>query len=669
MKKVLYATLTIVATYALFISCAKEINNPEPEIDNKENVSPQEEASEETVRINFGTDTKATMVDNLGLTWTDGDKVYWTGAGGGNGTEVTLSTPVDNYHAVADVSASAVRGTSGVFRFHPHGSNTNEFEFTLHHGALEGETLTISQESAGAINPEIIMLHSGTTNMAIAADATSLDVNMEIAGAILRFLPYTTSYGSEEITSLEFSSNSYLSGTVAYNYGEGSYRGVNDINWRKIKNYTVNLTNHFALSGINSKEASKGIYIALPKNTINGYAIKISTNVADYYFESEKELTLEDNEVKNFYLNLNNAKVFRMPVSCAQCKWQGIAQNTEFAPSAITHHAYTAEGNVLGFHEAWIKEIGEDNFVTKPAPPAIWAEFYSPVTFTVTDATTNDPVSWCSFAFRTNDSWIIPTVEENTSSESRKAKVVASFPKVVNYNDKDYYLIKDSQTLTFYLTQPGKPAAVFNVPTTSYSVGYNATSVNIPVVAESASWTASTSSPGVTLTGDTSGSGNGTIIANFEANTGAAKSYTVHVETTAGVVPNSYDVTINHMGGPDPSAEWLVSYEFDYKRVSDGMDAYMSRVENTITFNVPIANTPNPFYITFSHSSNVYSPCVGVEVPDEEGHAGHRAAPYVDGADWTAPVWCASVGTHTINFTAIGENGAVKTITLVVIVS
>ena len=119
--------------------------------------------------------------------------------------------------------------------------------------------------------------------------------------------------------------------------------------------------------------------------------------------------------------------------------------------------------------------------------------------------------------------------------------------------------------------------------------------------------------------------------------------------------------------------KWRVSpwgsYQFDYKRVTDGMDAYMTRVGDTITFEVPLANTPNPFYITFSHSSNVYSPCVGVEVPDEEGHAGHRAAPYVDGADWTAPVWCASVGTHTINFTAIGENGAVKTITLVVIVS
>ena len=148
MKKVTFATLTIVATSALLFSCAKEINNPEQEIDNKENVSPAEPASEETVRINFGTDTKATMVDNLGLTWTDGDKVYWTGAGGGNGTEVTLSTPVDNYHAVADVSASAVRGTSGVFRFHPHGSNTNEFEFTLHHGALEGDRQCYLGESS-----------------------------------------------------------------------------------------------------------------------------------------------------------------------------------------------------------------------------------------------------------------------------------------------------------------------------------------------------------------------------------------------------------------------------------------------------------------------------------------------------------------------------------------
>ena len=217
--------------------------------------------------------------------------------------------------------------------------------------------------------------------------------------------------------------------------------------------------------------------------------------------------------------------------------------------------------------------------------------------------------------------------------------------------------------------QPGKPDVEFSVATTSYAVAPEATSVVIPVHAENASWTATCTDDGVSLSGN-SGSSDGNVTVSFAANTGAKKTYTVHISTTASVDPDEYDVVITHQAAPDPNAEWLGEYSFDYNGIiSDGLGTYLTYVDNTITINVPLANTPNPFYMHLSHNNKVYLQNLGSEIPDEEGHPGHRAAPYVDGADWTTPVWCAAVGTHTFKFTAVGENGATKTITLVVNVS
>jgi len=626
----------------------------------------------DNITVNFGVKTKAAFTDALGLQWKPGDVITWTGKGGGRGTDITISSiSGDGYTASADVATADVLGTSGVFRFNSHPSSNEEFEFTLHEGTLDEGTghLTITQTDAGQINKNIIMLHSGTTKMDIDAEATTVSVQMAIVGSIIRFIPYTTTYGTESVQSITLSSNDYLSGTVGYNYGAGTYRGVNDINWKKIKTYTVELANPFSLSTADSKVNSKGLYIALPANSISGYTITVVTDAAQYVFSTASTLTVAENQVQSIPLNLDSPKATRKHLNVHECKWQGIAQNTEYTPAAIDYHAYTAGGNVLGFHEVWLKGPEEATFVTKPAPPTVWTEFYEPATFTVTDASTGDPVSWCSFAFRTNDSWIIPTCDENTSSSSRKAKVVVTFPSVVNYDEHDYYVTEDTKTLTFYLTQPGKPSSEFSVATTTFNVNYSATSVDIPVHAVNASWTATCSDPGVSLTGD-SGSGDGTITASFAANTGTKKTYTVTISTDASVSPNSYDVTINHQAAPDPEAEWLPEYTFNYNGIiSDGLGAYLTEEGNTITINVPLSKCPNPFYMHFAHNDKVYLQNFGSEFPDEEGHPGHRAAPYVDGADWTTPVWVASVGTHTIRFTAVGENGATKTITLVVIVT
>ena len=300
-----------------------------------------------------------------------------------------------------------------------HPTNDTEVEFTL--GTDNGNLFT--QAEAGQMNSRYLFLHSGTGLVNITKGVAP-EVNMEIAGTIFRVIPYTTTHNDEQILSVKLSSNTNLVGTVSYDRGGGTYRGVNDINWKSYNFVKANLGTPFSLEGITSAETSKGIYFAVAATPANkplvGYKYEVETDKATYVFNAmDKSLAVGNNVVKNVFLNLDNAVT-----ESGLLKYSG-ALDLSTIPSdgcSDLDAGYWEASTSTDGGSSWTKRINVEN-----------AAFYSSVKFSYADAATGKPVDWISVVYGGNDlcHWMV-TAQENTGEE-RSVKVTATYSDVKGY--------------------------------------------------------------------------------------------------------------------------------------------------------------------------------------------------------------------------------------------
>ena len=216
---------------------------------NEEMAEPSPEGM--TVTLGFGIQPKAVFTDELGIVWEAGTALNWNDG--------------DNVYSLkeADIDEAA-----------------NTVTVTLP-GLEVGDEITVNtpsygsykQESAGKMNPERLFL-SGKV------EAGKDYVNMSLVGSIIRFLPFTEDYSSESIKSIAFES------------GEISR--------------SVILTEPMSLAEADSKENSKGIYLAMEPGTYPaGFNVRIkSMSGWKYTYTSTEPLVLTDNTVTNMSLPL-----------------------------------------------------------------------------------------------------------------------------------------------------------------------------------------------------------------------------------------------------------------------------------------------------------------------------------------------------------------------------
>ena len=292
--------LAVLAVASLGVACNKE--QLQDEIPSSGNGTVQV-----VVSIDNGT---RSFSDAEGVKWEVDDQIKFAGGVKLTSEPLTADQITENGYKASftfDKSLIAENITGWFYSTKCHPTNDTEVEFTL--GTDNGNLFT--QAEAGQMNSRYLFLHSGTGLVNITKGVVP-EVNMEIAGTIFRVIPYTTTYNDEQILSVKLSSNTKLVGTVSYDRGAGTYRGVNDINLKSYNFVKANLGTPFSLQGITSAETSKGIYFAVAATPagkpLDGYKYEVETDKAKYVFDAMIEkLAVRNNFVKNVYLNLDKA--------------------------------------------------------------------------------------------------------------------------------------------------------------------------------------------------------------------------------------------------------------------------------------------------------------------------------------------------------------------------
>ena len=431
----------------------------------QENLEPQgQENGTVEVKLTIGQATKG-FSDLEGITWEVGDQIKY--AGGAELTSEALKAEdisSDGHTATFTFPAAlnSMDRTGWFSSTKNHPGNHTEVEFTLGNGS--GNVYT--QEVAGQMNSRYLFLHSGTGLVQIVAGETP-EFNMDIAGTIFRAIPYTTSYNDESVLSVKLSSNTNLVGTVAYDRGAGTYRGVNDINWQAKNNVKVDLGTAFPLEGVTTAEDSKGIYMAVAATKadlpLNGYKYVVETDKATYTFDAmDKTLVVGENQVVNVFLNLDKATRGYEGGLVQYIGDLGAAANQLLPADGTTNF----DG---GYWYAQVKAEGTDTWQNRDG--ADNSHFYSGVQFAVTDPETGAPVDWLKVAYGGNGGthWLL-TATANPG-EQRSAVVTATFPDV-----KGYVVTDACKTKVVTVTQ----AAAGSVKTVKYGSTSLPANVTIP---------------------------------------------------------------------------------------------------------------------------------------------------------------------------------------------
>ncbi len=442
MKKIFKMMFAVVAGVAALTACT---NEPE------EGVTPDNTQEYCIVKVGMSEATKGSLTDAEGIKWAVGDQISYTGGGDYKSEALTAEDIEDDGYTANFKFSSELNAVDRTGWFTTSTRNLTEFDFELN----KPDGNIYSQPEAGVMNYDYIFLHSGTSLINITTGVTP-EVKMFVAGGIFRFMPYTETYNNEVVKSVELKSNNdkHLVGTVAYDRGAGTYKGANEVNWLHPKPLVkVTLDEPFALTNANSRESSKGIYMAIARTTetnpIEGYTITVKTDVATYTFSSDENLVVGDNELRNVYLKLENGARVDDTAYKGDLQYVG---DLNAATAKLSSDGVTDKDG--GYWYAQTKDAGSDTWVNKDGNANI--DFYSTVKFECIDTATGLKANWLSVEYGGNGGshWMI-TATANTATEERAAIVTATYPDVVN----GYHIVEECKTKSVTITQSAAGAA------------------------------------------------------------------------------------------------------------------------------------------------------------------------------------------------------------------
>ena len=474
----------LVALGATAVSCQRE-----------QNIS-EETKTKAEIRLIGSSETKAFMNDTQGTFWEVGDIIRFNyfHSGDANGywdTDYELTS--------SDISGGNVatyRGNLdpanllGVFRYNFVDSQAFAF---VEEDKIANDTYTFTQNEAGVMNKSQMHLHSGLSPVAVdnSADADVQSVSMHIAGSVIRLMPYTEAYGGETIQSVSFSSSDNVSGYVRYHYGSGDYESLEEVNYKKVKAVVVNLGTPCALSGMTSRETSKGIYFSLPAteagvSEITNYEIVVTTDVAKYHFVSTSGMTIGENLVRNVYLKLENATDREDLTAIKGIYWFDGTLAGGYTGDALDYEKEAQDIADLGYWVAYTQDSADGSPVIS-REPADYPDFYDNTTIEIVDLATNAAPDWLQFGYSANHANSHPWIKltENTAASSRKAVITFNYPAVAH----QYQLRANERKKVITVTQAGtvaevKPLFKYNFSGSGWSSSWAASGRTINVAAD-----------------------------------------------------------------------------------------------------------------------------------------------------------------------------------------
>lgn len=418
MKKIFKMMFAVVAGIAALTACT---NEPE-----EEGITPEAPSTDEYVIVKVGMpEGNRSFTDAEGIKWNVGNVLYFGGAGALITSEALTAEDIVNEGYTANFKfPAALNQVNRTGWFTTSGRNVAEVDFVP--DAVGGNVY--SQTEAGVMNPNFIFLHSGTGLTSIT-QGEAPDVTMDVVGSIFRIMPYTEQYNDERVQWVELASNNgtLIVGTAMYDRGVEKYNGINQ-GWNAGRNSKVRvmLTDSFELTNANSRENSKGIYMALARTTeerpIVGYTYTVKTNKATYTFSSDENLVVGENEVKNVYLKLENGTRELVEPDVLTFVNGGIV-NKNLTASA------EAQANInLGYLVAVVNGSEMRNYSLYPELVCVSLEDYNKGDF-------SNPVDWMSAHMATNANGVVTDcvwfvdIEENTESEIREGVIVQDWSK------------------------------------------------------------------------------------------------------------------------------------------------------------------------------------------------------------------------------------------------
>ena len=456
MKKYLY--ILMVALGAIAVSCQKEQ-------DQNENPDPTP-ASSTVIKLLGAGDTavKALIEDQQGSLWQAGDKVQFLYFHAGD-ADAYWSTDYELQASdITDGNVATYRGNLdagtllGVFRYN--NSGNTEFYFA-ESDKLAKDTYTFTQAEAGRMEASQFHLHSGLAPVSIdnSGDADELEVPMNIAGTVMRLLPYTETYNDETIQSVSFSSSDFITGVVRYHYGNSGYDSVKDVNWAMAKAVKVNLGTPCSLGGMTSRENSKGIYFALPAtesgvSSIPDYEIVVTTDKAAYHFANTTGLELGENTVRNIFLKLENAEREDLTAIKGSYWFDGNLAGS-YTGNALDYGSEAQDIADLGYWVVYSMDSAEGSPVVA-REPADYPDFYTQTTLSIVDVATNAAPDWLQFGYTAGyaNSHLWIKLTENTGDDKRQAVITFNYPEVAC----QYQLRANEPKKVITVTQEGQVA-------------------------------------------------------------------------------------------------------------------------------------------------------------------------------------------------------------------
>ena len=299
----------------------------------------------------FDAATRAVYTDHLGLRWQEADAAKMAVVHDADGSWSTVATHSvaigEDLHATFEAGIPAA-ATQAWF-YYPHSEYD---EGTRHRFVFADE---VSQPAAGSVEGLALV-----SNEAVPLTGSDPEASprFSLAGALVRFIVYSGGGTTESVQSVELRANAELTSTE-YMYdlatGEAEALGVRNTRVR------VSLDEPYALEGVTSAAAARGIYLPIRPAATTGYTYVVTTDRSTYEFNSAKQREWKQGLLYDVMLNLDKAR------HALRYTWD----NVQTTATATTDRAD------LGYFFAWFDE--SEQFVTETS------EVYSSLRFEYSD--------------------------------------------------------------------------------------------------------------------------------------------------------------------------------------------------------------------------------------------------------------------------------------------
>lgn len=285
--KTFYKSMMLVAAAAMaFVSCQKEIENPE--IDNAPKMK--------TIKVSTDIATRTTLDSNHeNIVWSTGDEISIFNNANNNNSELTYAA--DGY-----IEVEVPEATTEIYAHYPYYSGNTSGPESVSIYIAKNQTQTNPGELNGYYYP---MVAKGT----VSADNKALISLYPVAGALALNLYHTGLSGSESVSSVKVTvSNTGIVGSQSTDITADNVQYTAPATDGPV---TVTLTNPLALG--NSKptdtQAFDGqIYVCLAKQSYSEVTFEITTDKGTYTITSNSTaFDLENNDFVPVNINLAKA--------------------------------------------------------------------------------------------------------------------------------------------------------------------------------------------------------------------------------------------------------------------------------------------------------------------------------------------------------------------------